>query len=49
MEDIVQKQVDRAVDELKRLSEKETDSSKKLSIDYAITLLTNQAYGSMPF
>ncbi|MEX0416818.1 hypothetical protein [Bacillus sp. C30] len=49
MKDFLPKQVARAVEELKKMSEQEQDKLKKLDIDYVITVLTGQAYGRMPF
>jgi len=46
---VLKKQVEIAVNNLKRMSSKETDKSKKLDIDYVITVLTDKPYGSMPF
>ncbi|MCC2342229.1 hypothetical protein OCF13_27395 [Bacillus tropicus] len=43
------KQVERAIETLKQMSEKEKDIVKKLDLDYAITVLTNKPYGGMPF
>lgn len=52
MKDVVEtkdKQVERAIETLKQMSEKEKDIVKKLDLDYAITVLTNKPYGGMPF
>ncbi|ENQ3106016.1 hypothetical protein ACEOWJ_002012 [Bacillus cereus] len=46
---VLKKQVEIAVKNLKRMSDKETDKSKKLDIYYVITVLINKPYGSMPF
>ncbi|MEC5308048.1 ERF family protein [Bacillus thuringiensis] len=46
MTDFLPKQVAHAVEELKKMSEQEQDKLKKLDIDYVITVLTGQAYGS---
>ncbi|WP_242298587.1 hypothetical protein [Bacillus cereus group sp. BfR-BA-01424] len=43
------KQVERAIQTLKQMSDKEQDKLKKIDIDYVITVLTGQAYGRMPF
>lgn len=47
--EIKDKQVERAIETLKQMSEKEQDIVKKLDLDYAITVLTNKPYGGMPF
>lgn len=49
MQDVLDKQKERAIETLKQMSEKEQDIVKKLDIDYAITVLTNKPYGGMPF
>lgn len=49
MTEIKDKQVERAIETLKQLSDKEKDSVRKLDIDYVITVLTNKPYGRMPF
>ncbi|MEE6185521.1 hypothetical protein [Bacillus pretiosus] len=49
MVEIQDKQVERAIETLKQMSEKEQDIVKKLDLDYAITVLTNKPYGGMPF
>ncbi|MGA5663760.1 hypothetical protein ACPCZR_30645 [Bacillus bombysepticus] len=49
MIEIKDKQVERAIETLKQMSEKEKDIVKKLDLDYAITVLTNKPYGGMPF
>lgn len=52
MKDVIEtkdKQVERAIETLKQMSEKEKDIVKKLDLDYAITVLTNKPYGGMPF
>ncbi|ACP15090.1 MULTISPECIES: hypothetical protein [Bacillus] len=46
---LLQKQVEKAVSSLKLISAKEADICRKLDIDYVITVLTNKPYGSMPF
>lgn len=46
---VLKKQVEIAVNNLRRMSNNETDQSKKLDIDYVITVLTDKPYGSMPF
>lgn len=46
---LLQKQVEKAVSSLKLISAQETDTCRKLDIDYVITVLTNKPYGSMPF
>ncbi|ADY20332.1 hypothetical protein P4U05_17070 [Bacillus paranthracis] len=46
---LYKKQINIAVENLKRMSEQETDKLKKLDIDYVITVLTNKPHGSMPF
>ncbi|WP_179865794.1 hypothetical protein [Bacillus pseudomycoides] len=46
---IQEKQVERAIETLKQMSDKESDSVKKLDIDYVITVLTNKPHGEMPF
>lgn len=47
--EIKEKQVERAIETLKQMSNKESDSAKKLDLDYVITVLTNKPYGGMPF
>lgn len=47
--EIKDKQVERAIETLKQMSEKEQDIVKKLDIDYVITVLTNKPHGAMPF
>ncbi|MBP3970017.1 hypothetical protein KAF80_13320 [Bacillus sp. WL1] len=49
MVEIKDKQVERAIETLKQMSEKEQDIVKKLDIDYVITVLTNKPHGAMPF
>lgn len=49
MKDVLDKQKERAIETLKRMSEQEQDIVKKLDLDYAITVLTNKPYGEMPF
>ncbi|HFU6611234.1 TPA: hypothetical protein ACGPI4_005409 [Bacillus paranthracis] len=46
---VLNKQIEIAVNTLKRMSEQEADKCKKLDIDYVITVLTNKPHGSMPF
>ncbi|PHF91606.1 hypothetical protein COI45_23055 [Bacillus wiedmannii] len=46
---LLQKQVEKAVSSLKLISAQEADTCRKLDIDYVITILTNKPYGSMPF
>lgn len=46
---LLQKQIEKAVSSLKLISEEEVDTCRKLDIDYVITILTNKPYGSMPF
>ncbi|MED1093864.1 hypothetical protein [Bacillus paramycoides] len=46
---LLQKQVEKAVSSLKFISAQEADICRKLDIDYVITILTNKPYGSMPF
>lgn len=46
---LLQKQVEKAVSSLKLISAKEADTCRKLDIDYVITVLTNKPYGGMPF
>lgn len=46
---LLQKQVEKAVSSLKLISAQEADTCRKLNIDYVITILTNKPYGSMPF
>ncbi len=46
---LLQKQIEKAVSSLKLISEQEVDTCRKLDIDYVITILTNKPYGSMPF
>ncbi|MDO6630497.1 helix-turn-helix domain-containing protein [Bacillus thuringiensis] len=47
--DVLNIQIESAVNTLKQLSKKETDICKKLDIDCAITVLTNKPHGRMPF
>ncbi|WP_179875829.1 hypothetical protein [Bacillus wiedmannii] len=49
MNGIKDKQIERAIETLKQMSEKEKDIVKKLDLDYVITVLTNKPYGGMPF
>ncbi len=52
MSDVVEikdKQVERAIETLKQMSDKEQDSVRKLDLDYVITVLTNKPHGEMPF
>ncbi|MES5957532.1 hypothetical protein QCI42_30000 [Bacillus fungorum] len=49
MVEIKDKQVERAIETLKQMSDKEQDSVRKLDLDYVITVLTNKPHGSMPF
>jgi hypothetical protein len=49
MVDIQDKQVERAIETLKQMSDKEQDSARKLDLDYVITVLTNKPHGGMPF
>ncbi|MGX5648488.1 hypothetical protein ACWKS6_26500 [Bacillus cereus] len=46
---LLKRQVEKAVSSLKIISAQETDTSRKIDIDYVITILTNKPYGSMPF
>ncbi|EOQ18634.1 hypothetical protein [Bacillus cereus] len=46
---VLKKQLEIAINTLKRMSEQETDSCKKLDIDYVITVLTDKPHGRMPF
>ncbi|HDR7711232.1 TPA: hypothetical protein QCX89_003239 [Bacillus cereus] len=46
---VLKKQVEIATNTLKRMSEQEQDSCKKLDLDYVITVLTNKPHGRMPF
>ncbi|MGI2801584.1 hypothetical protein JC777_00990 [Bacillus cytotoxicus] len=46
---ILKKQIEIAVNTLKRMSEQEMDKCKKLDLDYVITVLTNEQYGHIPF
>ena len=46
---LLKKQVEKAVSSLKLISTQEADTCRKLDIDYVITILTNKPYGSMPF
>lgn len=46
---LLKKQVEKAVSSLKLISAQEADTCRKLDIDYVITILTNKPYGSMPF
>ncbi|MEN3134132.1 hypothetical protein ABDI49_27625 [Bacillus cereus] len=46
---VLKKQIEIATNTLKSMSEQETDSCKKLDIDYVITVLTNKPHGRMPF
>lgn len=46
---LLKKQVEKAVSSLKLISAQEADTCRKLDIDYVITILTNKRYGSMPF
>ncbi len=46
---LLQKQVEKAVSSLKLISAQEADTCRRLDIDYVITILTNKPYGSMPF
>lgn len=47
--EIKDKQVERAIETLKQMSDKEQDSVKKIDLDYVITVLTNKPHGEMPF
>lgn len=47
--EIKDKQVERAIETLKQMSDKEKDSIRKLDLDYVITVLTNKPHGEMPF
>ncbi len=47
--EIKDKQVERAIETLKQMSDKEQDSVRKLDLDYVITVLTNKPHGEMPF
>ncbi|WP_176543948.1 hypothetical protein [Bacillus toyonensis] len=49
MVEIKDKQVERAIETLKQMSDKEKDSIRKLDLDYVITVLTNKPHGEMPF
>ncbi|WP_180231201.1 hypothetical protein [Bacillus pseudomycoides] len=46
---IQEKQVERAIETLKQMSDKEQDGVRKLDLDYVITVLTNKPHGGMPF
>lgn len=46
---LLKRQVEKAISSLKLISAQETDTSRKIDIDYVITILTNKPYGSMPF
>lgn len=47
--EIKDKHVERAIETLKQMSDKEQDSVKKIDLDYVITFLTNKPHGEMPF
>ncbi|MBO1583010.1 hypothetical protein [Bacillus sp. XF8] len=49
MIEVLEKQVERAVEALQQMSDKESDNVKKLDLDYVITVLTNKPHGKMPF
>ncbi|WP_180235251.1 hypothetical protein [Bacillus cereus] len=46
---VLKKRVEIATKTLKCMSEQETNSCKKLDLDYVITVLTNKSHGKMPF
>ncbi|RAN68753.1 hypothetical protein [Bacillus sp. SRB_8] len=46
---LLKKQVEKAVSSLKLISTQEADNCRQLDIDYVITILTNKPYGSIPF